>query len=73
MPSTQTAKNGCEFHHYDRESGRCTGDTAAHIIDDHNRRRAACAPMVEFIIHAKGKCSKCRKPLVWCWTVQEMP
>lgn len=63
---------GCELFHAEKGTGHCTGVPAARVTNDHGRSHVVCGPMAKFLLHAKGRCSKCRKPLVWCWNVNEL-
>lgn len=72
MRSIQTVTRSCEMQHLFKETGVCDGGASHRIVTDHGEARFACATYVEYLQHCRSRCSRCRKPLVWCWKVDAL-
>ena len=70
MRSMETGTRRCEMQHLFKETGRCDGDASHRVVTDHGQERFACQTWVDYFQHCRAKCSRCRKPLVWCWKLE---
>lgn len=70
MQSTEIVTRRCEMQHVFKASGKCDGEASHHMVTDHGEERFACQTWVTYFQHCRGRCSRCRKPLVWCWKLQ---
>ena len=72
MRSTLTGTRECEMQHLFKATGRCDEVASHRVVTDHGEERLACQTWIDYFLHQRGKCLRCRKPLVWCWKVQRL-